>query len=177
MIDKKQIIAQAAYDLGIVDASWLYSLISFESGLNPLAINSKSGARGLIQIMPSTAQSMFGMSVDVLINQFPDFESQVKNVVVPYLSHYKPFPSKQSLYLAVFYPAARGVAPDTTFYSLYKQYSGTNWLEKYKIFLVQNPGILTVNDYINYVERLRIKDFFLPIILLALIVTVKFFKK
>ena len=171
MIDKKQIIAQAAYDLGIPDAAWLYSLISFESGLNPLATNKLSGARGLIQIMPSTAKTMFGMSADALIEQFPDFESQVKNVVVPYLSRYKPFSTQQSLYLAVFYPAARSVPLDTTFKSLY------NNDVKYSVFEKQNPGIVTVKNYIDYVNRIKLDNFFFPIIIVALIVTIKIFKK
>jgi hypothetical protein len=177
MIDKKQIIAQAASDLGVLDAQWLYSLISFESGLDPLATNKNSGARGLIQIMPSTAQSMFGMSADDLINQYPDFESQVKNVVVPYLSRYKPFTSEQSLYMSVFYPAARSVPTDTSFSTLYKQNAGTNWETKYNTFVKQNPGILTVSDYINFVKRIKLKDFFFPIIIVSLLAAMYIFKK
>jgi len=176
MIDKRQLVAQAAADLGITDAQWLYALIAFESGFNPLARNSNSGARGLIQIMPATARDMFGMSADALIDAFPDVESQIKNVVVPYLSHYKPFPTEQSLYMSVFYPAARSVPPDTTFRSLYQKNAGVNWEQRYNTFVVQNPGILTVKDYINYVKRIKIKDFFLIGAILAGIVAIKLFK-
>lgn len=176
MTDKRQIIAQAAADLGIYDGAWLWSLIAFESGFDPQARNSNSGARGLIQIMPTTARDMFGMSADALIDAFPDFESQIKNVVVPYLSRYKPFPTEQSLYMSVFYPAARNVPPDTTFRALYQKNAGINWEQKYTIFETQNPGIKTVRDYINYVKRIKIKDFFLLGAILAAIVAIKLFK-
>ena len=176
MIDKRQIVAQAAADLGIADGHWLYSLIAFESGFDPQARNSNSGARGLIQIMPATALDMFGMSADALIAAYPDFESQIKNVVVPYLAHYKPFPTEQSLYMSVFYPAARNVPPDTTFRALYQKYAGEKWESRYNTFMVQNPGILTVKDYINYVKRIKIKDFFLIGAILAAVVAIKLFK-
>jgi soluble lytic murein transglycosylase-like protein len=43
-----------------LNMSWepLYKLINFESAWNPKAKNPSSGARGLIQFMPSTAESM-----------------------------------------------------------------------------------------------------------------------
>lgn len=41
-----------------VSADSLHRLISFESGWDPQARNKYSGARGLIQFMPSTARSM-----------------------------------------------------------------------------------------------------------------------
>lgn len=176
MNSKLQIVAQAAAELGIPNGQWLLSLMSFESGLNPQARNSKSGARGLIQIMPATARDMFGMSADELVSRFPDFESQVKNVVVPYLSRYRPFPTEQSLYMAVFYPAARNVPPDTTFRSLYQKNAGANWEQKYNIFVSQNPGILTVKDYIKYVKRIKLKDFFLIGAIVAAVIAIKLFR-
>lgn len=59
ILSKKEWTAlkDVAADLGM---SWepLYKLINFESGWDPKARNPRSGARGLIQFMPSTARSM-----------------------------------------------------------------------------------------------------------------------
>jgi hypothetical protein len=159
-MDKLSLIAQASAMLQITDAMWLYNLIRFESGFNPLARNVSSGARGLIQIMPSTSASVFNMPVDSLIDKYPDFESQLFYVVVPYLQKYKPFPTMQSLYMAVFFPAARNVPPGTTFRELYNNDS------KYAVFEKQNPGILTVQDYINKVNKTAISA---PIIIAVLV--------
>jgi len=50
-------LAQTATRLGI-DPAWLANVINFESGGNPQARNPVSGATGLIQFMPSTAQRL-----------------------------------------------------------------------------------------------------------------------
>jgi len=129
---------RAAQLLNVVPA-WLDALIRFESGWNPLARNPISGARGLIQVTNTTARSFFRVdSADALVEQFPDRESQLENVVVPYLQRYAPFPTRQSLYMSVFYPAYRAAPPDTVF---------SDSIQK------QNPNIKTVQDYINLVNR------------------------
>ena len=44
-------------ELGI-NPNWLMAVMEFESGLNPQAVNSVSGATGLIQFLPSTASGL-----------------------------------------------------------------------------------------------------------------------
>lgn len=54
-------IADAIVDVAdevACDPFALANLINFESGFNPAAVNSVSGATGLIQFMPSTARSL-----------------------------------------------------------------------------------------------------------------------
>jgi hypothetical protein len=111
--------------------------------------------------MPKTALSFFGMDADSLIAKYPDFESQLFYVVVPYLGKYKPFPTAQSLYMAVFFPAARNVAPSTRFEDLYKKIYPADYEKMYIIFKEQNKGITVVQDYINKVEKAGQKSFFL----------------
>lgn len=123
--------------LGVAPDS-LKKLIAFESGFNPLATNKFTGARGLIQFMPSTARGLGFKDADDLVNRFPDVEGQLRGPVLQYLKKYAPFPSAQSLYMAVFYPAFRDVPPDTAFSDTVKKV---------------NPGISTVQDYINKVEK------------------------
>jgi len=135
-----------------VDPSWLSALINYESSFNPLAKNPYSSARGLIQVMDSTAQDTFGYPDSLsLISDFPDFDSQMDNVVFMYLKKQMPYTTKQSLYMAVFFPVARFVDPSTTFQSLYEKYY-TDADTQYAKFKTGNPGILTVADYVRKVD-------------------------
>lgn len=139
----------------------LHALIQAESAWNPAAYN-PSGAVGLIQFIPQTLKD-FGLlsaglaervpsrgAVPEAIKQevrkeflakWPTAEAQLRGPVVTYFSRYKPFPTRQSLYLSVFYPAYRNSAPDTAFPTSVR---------------AQNPGIDTVQDYVNHVEKRRI---------------------
>lgn len=154
-----------------VDVSSLSKLINFESGFNPLAKNKISGARGLIQFMDSTARAMGYNSADDIVARFPDAESQLKNPVLKYLSQYKPFPTAQSLYMAVFYPKYRFSSPDTAFSEIVRK---------------QNPGINFVRDYVNLVEKKNFKiitmkysaiAFFVPVSIAALAISYSHLKR
>lgn len=120
-----------------VNPAWLWSLIQFESRGNPAARNPITGARGLIQFLHSTAKSLGYKDADDLAKQNPTFDKQLVGPVYKYLAQYAPFPSKQSLYMAVFYPAARSW-PRSSFFPLPVRQS--------------NPGIDTVQNYIDFVE-------------------------
>jgi len=130
-------ITAAADRLG-VPAAWLDAIIHLESGYDPLARNYMTGkARGLIQFMPDTAQRFFGVDADTLVTEHPDFIDQLNNCVVPYFQRYAPFPTQQSFYLSVFYPAYRRESLDKEF--------------PVKVQL-DNPGIVTVGDYVDFVN-------------------------
>lgn len=120
-----------------VDPGWLYSLIDFESKWDPLARNPISSARGLIQFTDTTTKRMFGFAdADNLVAEYPDRISQLRGPVYKYLSVYAPYPTQQSLTMAVFYPAYRNVPPDTVFPDT---------------VLNNNPGIRTPLDYMKKV--------------------------
>jgi hypothetical protein len=121
-----------------VDPSWLYDVIDHESGWDAQARNSTSGARGLIQWLPSTARGMGFASADAMVNSYPDRISQLKTPVLTYLFPYAPFPTQQSIAMAVFYPDYRAVSPDTVFPADVQN---------------DNPGIVKVSDYLNLVFR------------------------
>lgn len=120
-----------------VNPAWLWALIMFESRANPAARNPISGARGLIQFMHSTAREMGYIDADDLVSKNTSFDKQLTGPVYLYLRKYAPFPTKQSLYMAVFYPKARTWDPTAYFPALVRQ---------------QNPGIDTVQSYIDHVE-------------------------
>jgi hypothetical protein len=127
-------MADAADRLG-VPVRWLMELIWFETGgtLDPLAHNPDSSARGLIQFTDVTARGMgFGSAAD-LVAKHPTIPAQMP-LVVSYLRPYRPFPAKQSLFMAVFNPGFRYVPEDTEF-SARDQ--------------AANPGIRTVGDYMR----------------------------
>lgn len=133
--------------------SLLDALINFETGgtYDPLIENPNpdSTAVGLIQINDPTAKDLFGMSASALVNKYPDFDSQMDNVVLPYLQQRRrvynagaPLFSRNDLYMAVFYPAYMNKSPDTLF---------PESIQKV------NPGIKTPADYARFVDA-RIRE-------------------
>jgi hypothetical protein len=115
---------------------WLYSLIDFESKWNPAAKNPYSSAIGLIQFTDSTARGLGYKNALDLVRINPSRLEQLKGPVYRYLRLYAPFPTQQSLLMAVFYPKYRNVAPDTLFP---------------ESVLAVNRGIKTPADYIKKV--------------------------
>jgi hypothetical protein len=133
--------------------SLLDALINFETAgtYDPLIENPHpdSTAIGLIQINDPTAKDLFGMSAKALVSRYPDFDSQMDNVVLPYLEQRKrvynadaPLFSKYTLYMAVFYPAYMNRDPDTEFPPNVQ---------------AVNPGIKTPADYARFVDA-RVKE-------------------
>ena len=169
--DKKatfeSMVVQIANAIGF-DPNWLMIVMFFESGLNPQAVNSTSGASGLIQFMPPTARNL-GTTVEE-IRQMDAI--QQLDYVHKYLLPYKgKISSLVDLYLRVFYPAAVGQSSD---YVL-----GGNNPERLAaqnpIFDTNHDGKVTkgeVEQYINaYAKRLgwveRVRKFsVIPVILL-----------
>jgi len=93
-----------------IKPDWLMQVMKQESSLNHRAVNSLSGATGLIQFMPRTAISL-GTTTQALLSmtnvQQLDY---VYKYLLPYKSKYKSF---VDVYLTVFFPAAIG-KPDNT---------------------------------------------------------------
>lgn len=157
-----------------VNPAWLDALINFETGgsYDPLKQGPAiTGARGLIQVIDSTARTTFGYADSLsLVQDYPEFDSQMDSVVYPYLKHYMPFTTQQSLYMAVFRPTYRFVDPNTKF-------------PDYVIDANRDPKtgkatIQTPQDYINFVnKRIRQSSMHFPMsgIPLAIIAVVVYF--
>jgi len=124
-----------------VPVEWLYRLIKFESGFNPRVKNPYSSARGLIQFTDGTARALGYKDSSDLVDKNRTIERQLRSPVLKYLSQYAPYPTAQSLYMAVFYPSFRYVSPDTLFTDTVRSV---------------NPGIARVSDYVNKVEGVKI---------------------
>jgi hypothetical protein len=137
MENKPDSLAITSTALGI-PSEWLARLINFESSGNPQARNKISGARGLIQFLHSTAKSLGFADADDLVTRYPDRESQILGPVYKYLKQFAPFPTEQSLYMAVFYPKARKWPLNQPFPQ-----------EVQRV----NPGIITVLDYVSRVKK------------------------
>ena len=142
-----QIISDVAQAIG-TQPQWLDALINFETGgtYNPQIKNPKSSARGLIQIIDSSAQDLgFDSSLDA-VTMYPNFESQMRNVVQPYfqrwMKSFGPLDTQQKLYMTVFYPKA--VTWDTQ----------REFPDSVKAV---NPGINKPQDYIDFVNA-RVKE-------------------
>lgn len=122
---------------------WILAVMSFESRINPQAVNATSGATGLIQFMPSTAPG-HGTTVEKLkqmsaIEQLPYVES--------YLRNYAPrVKTLTDLYLSVLYPRAIGEGSDgVVFQSGSSAYSQNSGLDRDK------NGIVTPEECVQKV--------------------------
>lgn len=133
------LMSKIANKLGIIPHK-LYTLINFESRWNPKIKNPGKGqtARGLIQIIDSTARGLgYKNSLD-LVTKLPTVKLQLLHAVYPYLKKKAPFRSDQDLFMSVFYPAYR-----------YK----SSYLPFPKYVQKLNPGIVTPRDYIKLVYK------------------------
>jgi len=103
---KVQTISQK---LGI-NPDWLMCTMYLESRINPQAVNSYTGATGLIQFMPRTAAAL-GTSTSSLYSM-----SNVAQLDYVY-AYLKPYTGRMKslvdVYFAVFFPAAIGKSDDT----------------------------------------------------------------
>lgn len=163
MIEKKiaKALQEVSASLGI-DPNDLYRIIDFESKWNPQAKNPNSSARGLLQFTDKTAQTLgYTDSLD-LVTKNKSIESQLYFPVLQYLTKFKPFPNKQSLYMAVFYPTARN-------WPLNKEFPDT--VKKV------NPGIVTVADYINKIDKKTVAGLSGGLLSLMVIGLLLFFSK
>ena len=116
----------------------LAELIAFESRFNPQIKNPNSSARGLIQFLDKTAQDMgFSNSLD-LVTRYPTISDQISGPVLEYLKKYSPYPTKQALFMAVFYPAAQYWPENKEFPDYVKE---------------SNPGINTPLDYMKLAAK------------------------
>ena len=148
IMSEAQIISEAARRIG-TKPEWLDALINFETGgtYSTTIKNPRSSAIGLIQLTNAPARDMGFSDSTSAIEAHPDFKSQMFNIVVPYFQMKKQqngidnYMKKQSLYMAVFYPAYWDWSPNTLFPAQVRNV---------------NPGIDTPQDYINFVDK-RIK--------------------
>lgn len=124
-------LASAAASIRI-PARWLFGLIKTESGWNPAAKNPNGSARGLIQWVDSTAQSLGYSNALDLVNRNPTREAQLLGPVVAYLKKWAPISSPEDLAAVNFYPANRGTKIDNPLPAAVQ---------------AANPGIKTVRDY------------------------------
>lgn len=139
--EQDALVEIVAHNLGIENAEWLKDLIWFESRNDVFARNTEEGqtAKGLVQFIDSTARELGYTSSSDLIAKNPTFEQQMKEVE-KYLRGKGPFEGKgkQYLYMSVFYPKYKNVKPSKIFPGYVQD---------------KNPGIETVQDYLDKVDR------------------------
>lgn len=136
---------QTASNLGI-NPKDLLGIMKLESSLNPQAVNSNTGATGLIQFMPNTAtglgtstKALYGMSAS---EQMPYVELYLKKAGV------KPGMDIGDLYMAVFMPAMMGKKDDHVISTAGKKvYDYNKGLDTTK------DGVLTVADVKQAAQR------------------------
>lgn len=134
-----------------VDSKHLLAIMKMESRVDPAAVNSQSGATGLIQFMPDTARSL-GTSVEALrgmsaVEQLDYVYKYFKMVGV------KPGMELGDLYMAVFMPKYVG-ADDSTVLGQdgAKGFSGKVYAQN-KGLDKNKDGSITVADVKSSVQR------------------------
>lgn len=147
--NEQNALEEAAGMIGI-PAAWLFNVVSFETAKkddrgrvvvtwDPKIKNDLTGAAGLIQFMPDTARALGYKDQIDLVNKHPTIESQLLGPVVRYFKQFGKFPTEQSFYLSVFYPAYRFKDPGTAFPPNVQKY---------------NPGVVTVGDYVRKIKNI-----------------------
>ncbi|RQW04062.1 hypothetical protein EH223_08455 [candidate division KSB1 bacterium] len=159
--DKERAALERAAAAVGVPFDWLYRLIRFETAgtFDPLKGNPNSSAIGLLQFTNAAARDLGYNSSQELAHSLPTFEAQVAGAVIPYLKRYRPFPTPQSLYMSVFYPAAR-FWPENREFPPAVQKANT----------YATGAIKTVRDYVRRVEGGISSGLAAALILLASIV-------
>lgn len=139
-------VKHIAYLLG-TDPNWLMLVMWFESRLNPAAVNTRSGATGLIQFLPSTAAGLGTTTED--LKQMSG--SQQLEYVYKYLKRYKgKLNTLSDVYLTVFYPYAVGKPADYVLGSQYSQEVAENIANKNPIFDTDKDNLITKAEVTNY---------------------------
>lgn len=146
-------LINAADRLGI-EPDWLATVISFETAgtFSPSILNrAGSGAFGLIQFMPQTAQNILKTITRddaVARGRQMTFQQQLNQMVVPYFQGRR-MNNLEDVYLAVFYPAAMSKSNDwiigTAPSAVYSQNAG---------FDVDGKGYITRGDVTRKIRSL-----------------------
>lgn len=153
---------KAAADRLGIPVDWLATVISFETGgsFSPTVRNAAgSGAFGLIQFMPTTAQNMLKTATKdeaVQKGMAMSFSEQLDKMVVPYLAGRR-YDKLEDVYLQIFYPVATNKPDDYVIGSspskVYTQNLG---------FDTEGKGYITKYDVTRKIRNLYAKAAGLP---------------
>lgn len=126
-----------------INPNWLIIVMWKESKINPKAINPTSGASGLIQFMPKTAQGL-GTSVEE-IRRMTGIEQL--DFVYKYFENYTgKIKSVEDLYMVTFYPVALGKDDDANV-------GGATVAKQNKVVDLNSDGQITVGEFKDYVNK------------------------
>jgi hypothetical protein len=119
----------------------LLAVMSFESGLNPKAVNKDSGATGLIQFLKSTAEGL-GTTTAKLTEmtaeeQLPFVEKFFAGSKAKLKEHH----TLEDTYMAVLFPSAIGKGPDHVLFR-----KPTKRYEQNSVLDVNKDGTVTVRE-------------------------------
>ena len=124
-----------------IEPEWLMQVFVNESGVNHQAVNSVSGATGLIQFMPDTAKAL-GTSVEALKTMT---NVQQLDWVYKYLAPYAgKMQSYTDVYFTVFFPLAVGKPDDFVFQTT--KLSASKIATQNPVFDLNKDGQLTVAE-------------------------------
>ena len=140
-------VKQICSALGI-DPDWLMTVMYAESRVNPAAYNATSGASGLIQFMPSTAQWL-GTTTAALRSMTNVAQLDYVYLYFKNLGVSGKMKSVYDLYLATFFPAALGKAD--TWVMQTSSLSAQTIAAQNQIIDLNKDGQITVGEFKEYV--------------------------
>lgn len=148
--ERKGVLAMATR-LG-TNADYLASAMKFESNLNEKAINSMSGASGLIQFMPETAKNLGAGKTDAeaIANIRKMNKLQQLVYVEKYFAPHKGnLKTLKDVYATIFYPVAVGKPDDWVV-----AHEGTKVYEENSVFDKPYKGYITAKDISKPVQSI-----------------------
>lgn len=142
-----QKVIEIAADLNC-DPDFLMWVMWYESKLNPQAVNSISGATGLIQFMPTTAIGLGTTTAALLQMSNLQQLEYVKKYYLPYKNRIKTF---EDAYIITFFPAALG-KPDSYVLKTNKL-SAALIAKQNKPFDLNKDGQITAGELRQYMRN------------------------
>ncbi|MCE7987629.1 MAG: hypothetical protein DYG89_41220 [Caldilinea sp. CFX5] len=141
----KQKVIEMAQRLG-TDPNFLMAIMSFESnGFNPQAKNPHSGATGLIQFMPKTAEKL-GTTTDALARMTAEQQlDYVAKYFAPYTGRLK---TLEDAYMAVLWPPAIGQGNNYVLFS-----SPSREYQQNQLLDLNKDGKITVTEAAAMVRK------------------------
>jgi len=141
----RQKVIEMAQRLG-ADPNFLMAIMSFESnGFNPQARNPQSGATGLIQFMPKTAEKL-GTTTDALARMTAEQQlDYVAKYFAPYTGRLK---TLEDAYMAVLWPPAVGQGSNYVLFS-----SPSTAYQQNQLLDLNKDGKITVTEAAAMVRK------------------------
>ena len=132
-----------------INPEWLLAVMYIESRINPKAVNKYTGATGLIQFMPTTANSLGTTTAELLSMNAVGQLDYVYLYLKPYAGKMH---SLMDVYFAIFFPAAIGKSPDYVLQT--SSLSASKIASQNPAYDINSDGAITVAEVESKISKI-----------------------